>query len=141
MADGSNSGVRASLGVPGVFRPYAYGALFALLPDPGRTFGAELVQRHAGPGCHTTLGFLPTGLPWGSGIDTVGDGVVDTHADFVTTLYFNLRGDEYDAAAASGGYLGGGGDGRLQAWKDRCSALMPEAADLVQRGVADARQV
>ena len=66
--------------------------------------------------------------------------MVDTHSDFVTTLYYNLRVDEHDAARdAHGGYLRG--PGRLQAWKDACCRLMPQAADLVAQGIVDERQV
>lgn len=199
---------------------YDYGALFALLPDPKRTFGRTLQQVHSGPGCHVTLGFLPTGLPWGrsnaartallpkralppgcpsppgalcvprlrvqhrlllcheprrpsalpalhnlpdcltaalddSGIDTKGDGVLDMHADFVSTLFFNLRHDECvparhpaprrhsprvvqgDAPAVrlclcatvvvADRYAQWEADG-MDRWRDRCAALMPKAA-------------
>jgi 2-polyprenyl-6-methoxyphenol hydroxylase-like FAD-dependent oxidoreductase len=66
----------------GSFRRYSYGALFALLPDPEATFGTTLQQVHAGPGCHTTLGFLPTGHAWGdpaSGGGAGGRGQVGPH--------------------------------------------------------------
>lgn len=102
----------------GSFRRYSYGALFALLPDPEATFGTTLQQVHAGPGCHTTLGFLPTGHAWGdpaSGggaggrgqvgphLPLAGVGVlpsafpiwqVGPHPAFTATLYYNLRHDE-----------------------------------------------
>jgi 2-polyprenyl-6-methoxyphenol hydroxylase-like FAD-dependent oxidoreductase len=184
LADGAHSQLRGVLGIPCWTRRYDYGALFALLPDEKSTFGRTLTQAHGGPGCHETLGFLPTGLPWAGEVDTmVGDDdddgvVVDRRkADFTTTLYYNLRGEEWDAARASGGFLGsesteylgqerqqattftttgggGGGGGvtvkvgqsgssaqRLQAWKDKCCRLMPQAADLVQQGVTESKQV
>lgn len=110
LADGTNSRLRGKLGVPHRFSRYAYGALFALLPDDARTFGTALTQVHAGPGCHTTLGFLPTGHAHGEAGGT-----------FRTTLYYNLRHDEY-AAWREGG---------LDAWKRQCAALMPEAEPLL----------
>jgi len=152
LADGAHSHLRDKSGIPSWTRRYDYGALFSLIPDELNTFGNTLVQAHAGPGCHETLGFLPTGLPWGA----------RSKADFTTTLYFNLRGDEWGAALGSGGYLGGESTeylgqepsttqtngpvnswdpSRLQAWKDKCCRLMPQAADLVQKGISDSRQV
>ena len=131
VADGTASRLRPLLGIPSRFRQYEYGALFALLPDEQRTFGSTLTQVHDGPGCHTTLGFLPTGVPWGHGIDTVGDGLVDMHAEFVTTLYYNLRADDYASWAAGG----------LERFKDECASLCPEAADLLQTGLVDAKQI
>lgn len=110
MADGTNSTLRANLGVPYHFQRYAYGALFALLPDEARTFGTELRQVHAGPGCHRTLGFLPTGYAWG-----------ERGGTFRTTLYFNLRHDELAAWQAGG----------LDRWKRECAAMMPEAEPLL----------
>lgn len=131
IADGTRSRLRDQLGLRSYFKEYAYGALFALVPDEGHVFGRTLHQVHAGPGTHTTLGFLPTGLPWQGGIDTVGDGVADTAAESVTTLYYNLRADEY-ADWQRGG---------LQKWKDQCSALMPHAAEVIQGGMHTQEQV
>ena len=82
IADGTASKLRPLLGIPSWFKQYSYGALFGLLPDEHRTFGRTLTQVHDGPGCHTTLGFLPTGVPWGHGVDTLGDGVIDTLEDW-----------------------------------------------------------
>ena len=89
--------LRDQLGLSSWFKQYPYGALFALVPDEDRVFGRALHQVHAGPGCHTTLGFLPTGVPSHGGIDTVGDGYADKAAHSVATLYYNLREDEYAA--------------------------------------------
>ena len=110
MADGTNSRLRASLGIPHHFQRYAYGALFALLPDDGRTFGTALRQVHSGPGCHRTLGFLPTGYAWG-----------DEGGTFRTTLYFNMRHDELPKWKADG----------LDRWRDECAKMMPEAEPLL----------
>ena len=54
----------------------------------------------------TTLGFLPTGVPWGHG-KIQWDGLVDMHAEFVTTLYYNLRADDYASWAAGDGAFQG----------------------------------
>ena len=72
VADGTASKLRPLLRIPSWFKQYDYGALFALLPDEHRTFGKTLTQVHGGPGCHTTLGFLPTGVPWGHGLVSAG---------------------------------------------------------------------
>ena len=86
------------------------GALFALLPDEGRTFGTALRQVHAGPGCHRTLGFLPTGFAWG-----------DEGGAFRCTLYYNMHHDELTQWRADG----------LDKWKAECARLMPEAEPLL----------
>ena len=65
---------------------------------------------HTGPGGHTTLGFLPTGYAHG-----------DAGGTFTTTLYYNMRHDEF------GSWLEGG----LDKWKRRCAELMPEADPLL----------
>lgn len=99
--------------VPTIFvRPplSSQGALFALLPDEARTFGAELRQVHAGPGCHRTLGFLPTGYAWG-----------DEGGTFRTTLYYNMHHDELAQWHAGG----------LDKWRTECARLMPEAEPLL----------
>ena len=131
IADGTASKLRPLLGIPSWFKQYSYGALFGLLPDEHRTFGRTLTQVHDGPGCHTTLGFLPTGVPWGHGVDTLGDGVIDTHAEHVTTLYYNLRVDEF-AAWQRGG---------LDKFRDTCAALCPQAEDLLQKSLVDPHQL
>ena len=82
---------------------------------------------HAGPGCHTTLGFLPTGLPWGHG-ERSGHGhgrargFVGPHSEFTATLYYNLRHDDLARWKADG----------LEAWKARCVALMPKAERVIE---------
>lgn len=119
MANGSHSKLRSSLKIPGFYYRYAYGALFALLPDPQETFGNQLVQRHDGPGCHTTLGFLPTGKAWGSNT-------------FNATLYYNMRQDEWLDGAVFDQSANG-----FQAWKDSCCKLMPEASHLIQNVTRD----
>merc|ERR1711907_278432 len=121
----------AQLGIPSYFRQYAYGALFALLPDPTHTFGNHLQQVYSGEGCSVTLGFLPTGTPWESGLDTLGDGAIDTRADFTSTMFHNLRHDEFDKWERGG----------LAKWKDECCELMPDAADLIQQGITHRHQV
>ena len=131
VADGQRSRLREQLGLRSWFRRYRYGALFALLPDEEHLFGNTLQQVHAGPGTATTLGFLPTGVPWGHGIDTVGDHIVDTATESVATLYYNLHEDAYAGWEEDG----------LDRWKDRCCELMPHAADLIQDGLAHKEQV
>lgn len=123
--------LRDQLGLRSWFKQYSYGALFALVPDEDHIFGRTLHQVHAGPGCHTTLGFLPTGLPSHGGIDTVGDGHADKPARSVATLYYNLREDEY-AAWRQGG---------LERWKTECMELMPHAAGVIEEGVVSQEQV
>ena len=125
--------LRDQLGLPGWFKQYRYGALFALVPDEAHVFGRTLHQVHAGPGCNTTLGFLPTGLPSRGGIDTVGDGQADTMtaAQSVVTVYFNLLEDEYPQWRQNG----------LERWKDDCMELMPHAAAVIDKGIFSQEQV
>ena len=131
IADGARSRLRDSLGLITWRRTYKYGALHALVPDEKHIFGTTLQQVHTGPGCHTTLGFLPTGLPWTGAIDTVGDGEGDTSAASVATLYYNLHVDELPDWKSGG----------LQKWKDECSRLMPHAAEVIQDGLQRPEQV
>ena len=125
IADGTRSRIRDQLGLRSYFKRYAYGALFALVPDESQIFGKTLQQVHAGPGTHTTLGFLPTGIPWQGGISTVGV------TQSVATLYYNLRTDEYEDWKRGG----------LQKWKDECSELMPHATEVIQDGLHTQEQV
>jgi 2-polyprenyl-6-methoxyphenol hydroxylase-like FAD-dependent oxidoreductase len=131
IADGTRSRLRDQLGITSFFKQYEYGALFALLPDEEHVFGRTLHQVHAGPGTHTTLGFLHTGLPWQGGIDTAGDGRADTAAESVATLYYNLRADEH-AEWQRGG---------LERFKERCAELMPHAAEVLHAGLHSQEQI
>ena len=59
VADGARSGLRAQAGIPGRVNRYPWGALWAIVPDPGGAFGGVLAQTYRGT--RQMLGFLPTG--------------------------------------------------------------------------------
>ena len=86
VADGSRSALRRH--APGVVdvRPYEWGALWTIVPDPGATYtdAAELFQ--VVEGTERMLGMLPCGLgPEGQGSTPL------------VTVYWSLRGDDIDA--------------------------------------------
>lgn len=80
-ADGSRSRVRDALGLARHDRPYRYGALWAIVPDPGGLTTDTLHQRF--DGTRRTLGVLPTGTDRAS-------------------IFWSLRTDRHAAALAAG---------------------------------------
>jgi 2-polyprenyl-6-methoxyphenol hydroxylase-like FAD-dependent oxidoreductase len=106
-ADGARSALRAW--VPGRRRErtYAWGALWAIVPDPhGRCAG---VLDQVFDGTHRLLGLLPLGTPPHLGMR-------------VTSLFWSVRSDRLDAVRAAG----------LDALKAEMLGLAPKAGPLLE---------
>ena len=106
VADGTRSALRADLGVRHKVRPYPWGALWAILPDPQQEYRGGLRQwyRRAGQ----MLGVMPTGT------------APDSHTP-VVSLFWSLRADRLKTWQALG----------LAAWKREVADLAPETRGLL----------
>ena len=60
IANGTQSGLRRFIAAPQSHKPYPWGALWTILPDPQQDFTGLLQQRYAG--AHTMTGILPSGV-------------------------------------------------------------------------------
>ena len=100
LADGSRSHLRDQLRIPSSAKLYPWGALWAVLPDDGKSPGV-LRQwfRHA----NQMLGVMPTGFTW------------QNKQQPVLSLFWSLPHQELDAWRAAG----------LAAWKKTVLALAP----------------
>ena len=87
-------------------KPYRWGALWLVADDPG--FGRDRRIWQVVDGCHTLLGFLPTGMAPGRDKPVV-------------SLFWSIRADRVDAWRAAG----------LPAWRDRVLALEPRAEPIL----------
>lgn len=87
-------------------RPYAWGALWLVVEDPG--FCAETTLHQVVDGAHTMLGFLPTGTAPG-------------HTKPVVSMFWSLRADRVEAWRAAG----------LSAWRDHVLGLDPRAEPIL----------
>ncbi|XAY07966.1 Kynurenine 3-monooxygenase [Paraconexibacter sp. AEG42_29] len=111
-ADGARSALRAATGLVRRARPYPWGALWAIVPDPKERFGGVLAQTYRG----TTemVGTLPSGrvrLP-GGGADVP-----------CVSLFWSLHGDTVAAVRAAG----------LDAWKADVLTLAPRVAAILEQ--------
>ncbi|MDQ3365995.1 MAG: FAD-dependent monooxygenase [Myxococcota bacterium] len=104
-ADGSGSALHTA-GPPTTSRAYPWGALWLVAPDPGFTPERRIWQLV--DGCHTLLGFLPTGEAPG-------------HAGPVVSLFWSIRADRVPAWRAAG----------LAAWRDAILRLEPRAEPIL----------
>jgi 2-polyprenyl-6-methoxyphenol hydroxylase-like FAD-dependent oxidoreductase len=82
VADGAGSHLEDDRPLPRRVTPYAWGALWAIVPDPARVYRGMLYQVVRSNG--VMLGFLPTGARPDDPTPTV-------------TLYWSLRNDRIDA--------------------------------------------
>ena len=80
-ADGASSQVRRLAFSAQMDRPYPWGALWAIVPDPTRSLGSALVQRWGGT--RITLGLMPTGV---------------AHA----SIFWSIRARDIERAIAAG---------------------------------------
>jgi 2-polyprenyl-6-methoxyphenol hydroxylase-like FAD-dependent oxidoreductase len=104
-ADGSVSELHSA--APLLYdRAYPWGALWVVADDPG--FATERRIWQIVDGCHTLLGFLPTGMAPGRDVGVV-------------SLFWSLRADRVDAWRAAG----------LAAWRDRVLRLEPRAEPIL----------
>lgn len=104
-ADGSMSELHSA--APLLYdRAYPWGALWIVADDRG--FAAEQRIWQIVDGCHTLLGFLPTGM--GPGRD-VG----------VVSMFWSIRADRVEALRAAG----------LAKWRDRVLRLEPRAESIL----------
>lgn len=108
VADGTRSALRASLGIRHRAKPYPWGALWAILPDPQGEYRGCLRQwyRRAGQ----MLGVMPTGVGPDNNMPVV-------------SLFWSLRADRLEAWRAEG----------LAAWKRDVADLAPEVRGLLAR--------
>jgi len=106
IADGTRSALRAGLDISHRSRPYPWGALWAILPDPQEEFRGCLRQwyKHAGQ----MLGVMPTGAG------------PQNHLP-VVSLFWSLRADRLTAWQDRG----------LAAWKREVADLAPETRGLL----------
>ncbi|MBA3503670.1 MAG: FAD-dependent monooxygenase [Myxococcota bacterium] len=104
-ADGSTSELHSA--APLLYdRPYSWGAAWIVADDPG--FAAENRIWQIVDGCHTLLGFLPTGS--GPGRETP-----------VVSMFWSMRVDRVEAWRAAG----------IGAWRDRVLRLEPRAEPIL----------
>ena len=134
-ADGARSGLRAAGGIRHRVRPYAWGALWCIVPDRERVAGDRLYQ--VVRGTEAMVGLLPTGLGpperegarIGHADDVTGGGSHDDPPP-LATIYWSIRLDRLDAWQAA----------PLSQWKDDVRRLMPETEGLL-RDVTEHAQV
>lgn len=107
VADGAGSDLRDDQRISRVVRPYPWGALWWVAPDPDRQFRGRLHQ--IVEGAQTMLGLLPTGT------------APDRPDVPLVSLFWSIRADRVDAFR----------QGDLGAWKARVSQLLPAAAAVV----------
>jgi 2-polyprenyl-6-methoxyphenol hydroxylase-like FAD-dependent oxidoreductase len=115
-ADGARSALRAAPGGVRRARPYPWGALWGIVPDPEEAFGGVLAQTYRG----TTemVGTLPSGRVSWAALGREGSGDVPC-----VSLFWSLRADTVDAVRAQG----------LDAWKARVLALAPRVAPVLDQ--------
>jgi 2-polyprenyl-6-methoxyphenol hydroxylase-like FAD-dependent oxidoreductase len=106
VSDGARSALRAQTGLAFRDRQYPWGAVWAVLDDPGGRYGATLWQWYRS--AREMLGIMPTGQAPG-------------HASPVVSLFWSLH--EYAHAA----WLAAG----LEAFKRQVLTLNPGCADLL----------
>ncbi len=116
VADGAGSDLHDDQGTPRTVKPYPWGALWWVAPDPELRFSGRLHQ--IVHGAHTMLGLLPTGT------------APDRPDLPLVSLFWSIRADRVDAFR----------HGDLGAWKARVSQLLPAAAAVVA-GIDSADQL
>lgn len=110
IADGSRSLLRAQTGLAHRDREYPWGAVWAVLPDPGNRHDGTLWQWYRGAG--QMLGIMPTGRALGQ----------DTPRDVpLVSLFWSLRADRHAAWQDVG----------LDAFKRQLLALNPACEDML----------
>jgi 2-polyprenyl-6-methoxyphenol hydroxylase-like FAD-dependent oxidoreductase len=87
-------------------KPYPWGAAWLVADDPGLFTDGRV--RQIVDGCHTMLGFLPTGMPPGRDAPLI-------------SLFWSMRADRVEAWRDAG----------LAAWRDRVLRLEPRAAPIL----------
>ena len=87
-------------------RLYSWGACWLVADDPGLFTDATV--RQVVDGCHTMLGFLPTGMAPGRDVPLI-------------SLFWSIRADRVEAWRAAG----------LAAWRDRVLKLEPRAEPIL----------
>lgn len=117
VADGSRSRLRDDTDLPMAVAPYAWGALWTIVPDVERRFGPELYQ--VVDGARRMLGVLPTGVGPAPGATTP-----------LVSIYWSLRGDAVPAWRARG----------LANWKAELRAMAPRA-ELPLETLTDIEQI
>lgn len=108
IADGAGSDIVTSDALPRRTRPYTWGAVWFVAPDPDQVFRGQLYQ--VVRGAHHMLGFLPTGT-------------APTAPEPVVSLYWSLRQDRLAALKSSD----------LSAWKAEILDYEPKAAFILDR--------
>lgn len=111
VADGARSTLRGQVPLRKSVRPYPWGALWRVHPDPDGTFPPTLHQVYRDT--RQMLGFLPTGLGPTGTVPQV-------------SLFWSVRLAELDAVRRAG----------LSAWREQVLALDPRAALLLE-GLSD----
>ncbi|OYT90263.1 MAG: FAD-binding monooxygenase [Burkholderiales bacterium PBB3] len=115
IADGANSQLRAQTGLRAKNAIYPWGAVWAVLPDPTRHYGATLWQWYRQ--ANQMLGIMPTGLQPGG----------DTP---VVSLFWSVRADRYAALQVDG----------LARWKETVLQLNPACEALLDH-ISDPQQL
>ena len=110
LANGSFSELRASMRVAQSQQPFAWGALWAVLPGPPGLVLKELRQRFRA--AREMVGLMPVGRALGA----------PANAPQGINFYWSLPLDQLDAWKAEG----------LAAWKTRAAALLPMCAPLLE---------
>jgi 2-polyprenyl-6-methoxyphenol hydroxylase-like FAD-dependent oxidoreductase len=108
IADGSRSTLRQQTGLACSDRIYPWGAVWAVLQDPGRSHGSTLWQWYRG--AHQMLGIMPTGLAPGSDVPVV-------------SLFWSLHAGRYTAWREAG----------LDSFKREVLALHPGCGALLDQ--------
>jgi 2-polyprenyl-6-methoxyphenol hydroxylase-like FAD-dependent oxidoreductase len=108
VSDGSHSVVRAQLGLAVRSEPYAWGALWAVVPSKELGKSQTLLQWYRL--ANEMLGVMPTGIDPNTGQPSV-------------SLFWSVRYDRHEAVVAQG----------LAAWRQQVLALAPSVAPVLNK--------
>jgi 2-polyprenyl-6-methoxyphenol hydroxylase-like FAD-dependent oxidoreductase len=112
VADGARSKMRDILPVSKSVRPYAWGALWFIGTDPGKTFSGTLRQHVRGT--RKLVGFLPTGLGPNGDVPLI-------------SMFYSQRADHMDSW-------------KLEPWKDEIREHVPAAEPILEQ-IRDPAQI
>jgi FAD-dependent urate hydroxylase len=108
VASGARSLLRQHAAFGARERPYPWGALWTIAPDPEQAYGDTLHQIY--DNAHTMLGFLPSGSP-----------SAQTPPAPTVSMFWSTRVDQFSSHFSR----------PIEEWKDRVAAFSPRAAPIL----------